>query len=124
MKSFHLAWTPPDAGGEVKVSDTFANITGLSPCQQYLLRVQPLEGLEALGGQESEILFTESEGIEAISINLHPCLSTLLYLPIYLSVYIYMSFINMYIYISVDMSAWKDFKNISPRQENLDRPLL
>lgn len=45
--------------------------------------------------------------------------STLLYLPIYLSVYIYMSFINMYIYISVDMSAWKDFKNISPRQENL-----
>ncbi|ROT81278.1 hypothetical protein C7M84_025566 [Penaeus vannamei] len=65
VKSFHLAWTPPDAGGEVKVSDTFANITGLSPCQQYLLRVQPLEGLEALGGQESEILFTESEVPEA-----------------------------------------------------------
>lgn len=103
VKSFHLAWTPPDAGGEVKVSDTFANITGLSPCQQYLLRVQPLEGLEALGGQESEILFTESEGIEAISINLHPCLCLhcYIYQSIYRSIYTCHSQTCTYIFLLI-----------------------
>lgn len=66
MTSFQLAWIPSDAGGEIIVSDTFANITGLSPCQEYLIRVQPLEGRDELGGQKSEALFTESEGIVAI----------------------------------------------------------
>ncbi|XP_037775312.1 LOW QUALITY PROTEIN: uncharacterized protein LOC119572333 [Penaeus monodon] len=61
VTSFQLAWMPPDAGGEIIVSDTFANITGLSPCQEYLIRVQPLEGRDEVGGQKSEALFTESE---------------------------------------------------------------
>ncbi|XP_047481034.1 uncharacterized protein LOC125033502 isoform X3 [Penaeus chinensis] len=67
VTSFHLVWIPSDAGGEIIVSDTFANITGLSPCQEYILRVQPLEGRDDLGGQKSVALFTESEAPQAPS---------------------------------------------------------
>ncbi|XP_042884081.1 uncharacterized protein LOC122260749 [Penaeus japonicus] len=61
VTSYSLAWTPPDAGGEMSVPDTSANITGLLPCQEYLLTVQPLVGKDDLGGLRSEEIYTEHE---------------------------------------------------------------
>ncbi|XP_042858240.1 uncharacterized protein LOC122244415 [Penaeus japonicus] len=58
---YSLAWTPPDAGGEMSVPNTSANITGLLPCQDYAVTVQPLDGTDELGEPISENKFTEHE---------------------------------------------------------------
>ncbi|XP_037775633.1 uncharacterized protein LOC119572601 [Penaeus monodon] len=62
VTSYRLAWAPPDAGGNLTVLSTFAIIAGLSPCQEYSLTVQPLEGTNTFGEPRSEKMFTENEG--------------------------------------------------------------
>ncbi|XP_069983764.1 uncharacterized protein [Penaeus vannamei] len=61
VTSYQLTWTPSDAGGQMTVFSSFANITGLSPCQEYLLTVQPLEGTDNFGEPGNETIITENE---------------------------------------------------------------
>ncbi|XP_027209268.2 uncharacterized protein [Penaeus vannamei] len=68
--TYLLAWAPPDGGGEMRVSSTYANITGLSPYEEYLLTVQPLKGTDNLGTPRSVVFFTEYEGLPEVNITI------------------------------------------------------
>ncbi|XP_063606009.1 tyrosine-protein phosphatase Lar-like [Penaeus indicus] len=66
--TYLLTWTPQDAGGETTVSSTFANIPGLSPHQEYLVTVQPREGIHNLGAPRSEKVSTEYEDYPEVNV--------------------------------------------------------